>query len=342
MATNNDIDTYKIISLIEDLVDMSKVPKEPSKHASDGVLDTFTYKINVLIQNLYKTLNEPDQLNIKIKINEGLKFKPCDSYSPSDIIWHYVRHGLCLLYMLKCELHKLNLQGRNIDDTHQMEIRHPKERQEGANSKKVIERHVAPVDILSIKQQKIIQTLTQIIVCLGICPYLQPGVGLPFHMRSGFSGILEEITRHIDSSKHQSHERRFYITTQILSSCLNQKSLKAILISRHLIDLVAALCQLGYSKLELKDICIQSEQDTKISASPQIPSNYDQTSNFDYIHILNQEDALITQERNDCAKLLHQILNATYHPLVVQILFALQKPSSSSQQIKDSRKGNTS
>lgn len=340
MATSKSIDTSKIISLIEGFVDMSKVPKESSKHDDDKMLDIFARKINILIQNLHKTLNEPDLLNVKIKINEGLKFEHCDSYSHADIIWYYILHGLYLLHMLKCELHKLTLEGtRNVDETHQVKTEHLKERQKRAHSKKITEAHVPPADILSIKEQKLIQTLTQVIVCLGICPYLQPGVGLPPHMRSGFSDILEEINHHIDSSKPQFHERRLYITTQILSSCLNQKSLKAILISRHLIDLVSALCQLGYSKLEMKDICIQSEQETKTSAS-QISSNDDLTNTFDYIHTLNQEGSLIAQERNDCAKLLHQILNHTYRPLVVQILFALQNSSSNSQQIKESRKGN--
>ena len=46
-------------------------------------------------------------------------------------------------------------------------------------------------DVLSFSQQKHVATLLQFIVCLGVCPNLQPGVGIPFAKRSGFAQLIK-------------------------------------------------------------------------------------------------------------------------------------------------------
>ena len=65
--------------------------------------------------------------------------------------------------------------------------------QEPSKGKSPADSAAPPVspDVLSFSQQKHVTTLVQFIVCLGVCPNLHPGVGIPLAKRSGFAQLIK-------------------------------------------------------------------------------------------------------------------------------------------------------
>lgn len=100
-----------------------------------------------------------------------------------------------------------------------------------------------PPDVLSVAQQKTLGTVLQFLVTLGLCPYLVPGVGVSLALRSAF-GVAVEGAVHRDVAPPC--ERRLLITTTVFLEVAALSSLATLVFTRHLGDLMAALCQLGY------------------------------------------------------------------------------------------------
>ena len=96
-------------------------------------------------------------------------------------------------------------------------------------------------DVLSFAQQKTVATSVQLVVCLGICPGLLPGVGVPVERRSAYGNLLS-----CDGPSPEVRERRLLQCLSVLLHCVGQSTLSDIVLSRHLSDLLAALCQLCY------------------------------------------------------------------------------------------------
>ncbi|XP_072136162.1 transport and Golgi organization protein 6 homolog isoform X2 [Mobula birostris] len=99
-------------------------------------------------------------------------------------------------------------------------------------------------DTLGVSQQKTVQAALQFVVTLGICPYLLPGVGIPLGCRSEFAATVEKVVR---DSVPADGSWRLYTITQSLLTIAEHPSLESLVFSRHLGDLIASLCQLGYS-----------------------------------------------------------------------------------------------
>lgn len=98
-----------------------------------------------------------------------------------------------------------------------------------------------PPDVLSVSQQKILGTALQIVVSLGLCPYLAPGVGVPLGRRSAFGAMVEKLV-----CGGPAVGRRLLTTTNVLLQLAELSSLATLVFTRHLGDVMAALCQLGY------------------------------------------------------------------------------------------------
>ena len=65
--------------------------------------------------------------------------------------------------------------------------------QETSKGKSLVDSAAPPAspDVLSFSQQNHVTTLLQFIVCLGVCPNLRPGVGIPLVKRSGFAQLIK-------------------------------------------------------------------------------------------------------------------------------------------------------
>ncbi|XP_065934325.1 transport and Golgi organization protein 6 homolog isoform X2 [Magallana gigas] len=102
-------------------------------------------------------------------------------------------------------------------------------------------------DILSVGQQKTVLSILQFTVVLGLCPHLQPGIGIPIERRSEFGKLLLESSMLTALSGHE-HYVSLLQTVWVLMTCLDSPSLGQIILSRHLNDILAALLQLVHGK----------------------------------------------------------------------------------------------
>ncbi|XP_061450194.1 transport and Golgi organization protein 6 homolog isoform X2 [Rhineura floridana] len=149
-------------------------------------------------------------------------------------------------------------------------------------------------DTLSIAQEKIIQAALQFVVTLGLCPYLLPGVGLPLGNRTEFSDLVQEV---VSPGCLSSATRKLYATCSVLMEVARHPSLGSLILTRHLGDLMAGLCQLGFcpARRKGKDVKLQEEL-----------------------------MGLTEEERSSCRGALRGLLDRVYQPLVVRELLLLQ------------------
>ncbi|XP_053305344.1 transport and Golgi organization protein 6 homolog [Spea bombifrons] len=148
-------------------------------------------------------------------------------------------------------------------------------------------------DTLSISQQKSVQSVLQFVVSMGICPYLLPGIGLPLQQRSEFGALVHRM---VSCDVPIIRTRRLYICCTTLLEVSRHPSLGSLLLTNHLGDLMAGLCQLGFCPTKAK-----TEQNTS-----------------------EKLKELTESERVRCKEALRGLLDQVYQPLVVRELLILQ------------------
>lgn len=153
-----------------------------------------------------------------------------------------------------------------------------------------------PPDVLSVSQQKTLSTALQFVVSLAICPYLAPGVGVPLGHRSVFGTVVERLTH--NGTKSLEGQQRLLTTTNVLLKMAELSSLATLVFARHLGDLMAALCQLGYQPH--KEETGTAEEGNELSA----------------------------EQRRMCREALRNLLEKVYQPIVIKELLILQGPKS--------------
>ncbi|KAJ7312187.1 hypothetical protein JRQ81_006549 [Phrynocephalus forsythii] len=146
-------------------------------------------------------------------------------------------------------------------------------------------------DTLSIAQEKTVQAALQFVVTLGLCPFLLPGVGLPFQCRTEFSAQVWDV---VPRGPLASAMSKLYATCTSLMEIAQHPSLASLVLTHHLGDLLAGLCQLGYCPVKRKD------EEAK------------------------RPMGLTEEERASCRKALQGLLDRVYQPLVVRELLLLQ------------------
>ena len=102
-------------------------------------------------------------------------------------------------------------------------------------------------DTLSFEEQKVVLMTVQFIVCLGISPSLDKGVGIPIEMRSEFSKLIQ-ISSDEGEIGTQERQWRLYVCLKVMISCIFIPSLGSIILSRHFTDILAGLLQLIHSQ----------------------------------------------------------------------------------------------
>ncbi|XP_062575035.1 transport and Golgi organization protein 6 homolog isoform X2 [Saccostrea cucullata] len=108
-------------------------------------------------------------------------------------------------------------------------------------------------DSLSVSHQKTVLSLLQFIVVLGVCPHLQPGVGIPIERRSEYAKVLLESSVSSNLSDEE-HRVSLLQTLWVLVTCLKSPSLAQIILSCHFGDILAALLQLIHGGSERKSV----------------------------------------------------------------------------------------
>ncbi|KAM3609903.1 uncharacterized protein V6R79_022209 [Siganus canaliculatus] len=146
-----------------------------------------------------------------------------------------------------------------------------------------------PPDVLSVSQQKSLGAALQFVVTLGLCPYLAPGVGVPLARRSAFGAVVEKLVCSVSAA---TAGRRLLSTTKVLLELAELSSLATLVFTRHLGDVMAALCQLGYQPQ-------RSEEEGKLPT-------------------------LSADECRTCKEALRKLLGKVYQPIVIKELLILQ------------------
>lgn len=142
-----------------------------------------------------------------------------------------------------------------------------------------------PPDVLSVSHQKTLGAALQFVVSLGLCPYLAAGVGVPLGRRSAFGAVVDKLIRREASPPAG---RRLLTTTSVLLQVAELPSLATLVFTRHLGDVMAALCQLGYEP---------HREDHK---------------------------PLSIDECRSCKEALRNLLGRVYQPMVIKELLILQ------------------
>ncbi|KAK5868083.1 hypothetical protein PBY51_012526 [Eleginops maclovinus] len=143
-----------------------------------------------------------------------------------------------------------------------------------------------PPDVLSVTQQKTLGAALQFVVSLGLCPYLAPGVGVPLGRRSAFGAMVEKLFHGVPV---QDAGRRLLTTMKVLLQLAELSSLATLVFTRHLGDVMAALCQLGF----------QPRWEEKMQD-------------------------LSPEECQTCKEALKKLLGKVYQPIVIKELLILQ------------------
>lgn len=152
-----------------------------------------------------------------------------------DITWSFARKCLSLLLALAHHLTRLR---KAFDQESLLSL-------PADNSRRCPHDAAPPLppDVLSVAQQKTVCSGLQFAVTLGLCPYLGTGVGVPLGRRSTLGAAVEGAVRRDVSP---SSERRLLLTASALLEISTAPSLATELFTRHLGDIMAALCQLGF------------------------------------------------------------------------------------------------
>lgn len=163
--------------------------------------------------------------------------------------WDFVLYCLKTLYLLQESL-KHTVEEYNKQKTHSIDP-------SGAPP-------VSP-DTLSFEEQKVVLIAVQFVVCLGISPYLDKGVGIPADMRSEFS-VLLRASSDMSVIGEQEKRQRLFTCLKVFMSCIFTPSLGSIILSRHLVDILAGLLQLTHSVKGAETAKISSPEEEKSNA----------------------------------------------------------------------------
>ncbi|XP_044519086.1 transport and Golgi organization protein 6 homolog [Gracilinanus agilis] len=241
-----------------------------TKH--DVLLDTLKSNLSALDEKFEEDPEWKELKNLQDVIASGAEWLQ----NSVDVTWNFTSQLLVLLLCLK---QSMVLLAANF---------HPPE----PNPRTAEAAPVLSPDTLSISQQKTVQSALQFVVTLGICPFLLPGVGIPLRCRTEFGAVIQDI---VSFSAAPSAVHRLYTSCIVLLDVAKHVSLGSLILSRHLGDIAAGLCQLGFCPMKRKDEL----------AKP-------------------LEEGLKEEERTQARKALQSILDQVYQPLVVRELIILQ------------------
>ncbi|XP_061197020.1 transport and Golgi organization protein 6 homolog [Saccostrea echinata] len=233
---SNLIDTNCILDLMNILVKPEFIParKNDKDAEKENVYSIFDTALKNCLEAFWKTLEGEKHLafrNIFQENRNKLKHK-CNAES---IVQTYLEVCEVLLYTLHTIMQEKMTEFKKRE-------------------KRELKPNEAPPlspDTLSVSHQKTILSLLQFIVVLGVCPHLQPGVGIPIEKRSEYGKLLLESSMSSNMSNEEHHVSLLQ-TLWVLVTCLKSPSLAQILLSCHFGDILAALLQVIHGGCEGK------------------------------------------------------------------------------------------
>ncbi|KAK9517311.1 hypothetical protein VZT92_025194 [Zoarces viviparus] len=155
-----------------------------------------------------------------------------------------------------------------------------------------------PPDVLGVAQQQTLGAALQFVVSLGLCPYLAAGVGVSLGRRSAFGAMVDQLVR---GGAAPAAGRRLLTTTNILLQLAELSCLATLVFTRHLGDVMAALCQLGYQ-----------------------PRRAERSGTGE-----GKMQELSAEECQTCKEALKSLHGKVYQPMIIKELLILQGPKQS-------------
>ncbi|CAJ1057290.1 transport and Golgi organization protein 6 homolog [Xyrichtys novacula] len=261
---------FSAISILTKPLGDGSVQNAQSSH-QEALLAVLQAHRALLLDQLHSVSTFKEVKRLREEVMTEVDWYSCDS---EDITWGFVQE--CLLLFLTLARHlssELELFNQRppppAAKLHTPEMAPP-----------------LPPDVLSVCQQKTFGAALQFVVSLGLCPFLAPGVGVPLSCRSAFGAMVEKL---VCGGKVLERRRRLLITTNVLLKLAELSSLATLVFTRHLGDVMAALCQLGYQPA-------RAEEEKDLSA----------------------------EERHKCKEALKSLLGKVYQPIVIKELLILQ------------------
>ena len=240
--------------------------------------------------------------------------------------WDFTVEGLCLLILLDETLEFLQKE----------EIR--TQPSPSSKHKDRTPPHPPPKALLSIPDQKLVQTLLQFVVSLGIYPYLLPGVDTLLKLRLSHAKSVEKSQNTLNSTKSW----HLFTCCQVLIKCTENSVLGPTVLSYHLSDILVSLIQICYGPTDKRSwsaVNTRPEEDSNMAGSgstpPQTPGDITVDKTRATISNESSKDVncgprtITPEEKELCLGALQQLLDRVYQPLVVRGLLMLQGMPSS-------------
>lgn len=217
-----------------------------------------------------------------------------------DVTWYFTSMCLCLLEALNNCLDQLLVTNTTQPSR---KLQYPE----------------LPPNILSIQHQKIVQTMVQFIIMLGVTPYLLSGVGMSLKQRTKSPDIIATLKQlqqaHMTNQQKAWH---LYKCCHVLVKCSDQPSLRAAIFPTHLIDVIGGLLQVCYGPLDHPILSPSNSlsSDTKFTSPADIKP----------LMVINSNctPSISEEQREMISQLLESLLDKMYPPLVISQLLTLQ------------------
>ncbi|XP_033117179.1 transport and Golgi organization protein 6 homolog [Anneissia japonica] len=333
MATYSSRDVLEAMELL-----ISPVQQQSQSEKSDGLSMVFQINLKRLHDRIKQEQYSESELHLHLPVCKEVQ---------TSLEWSaiYLETCLQLLLCLKQSLQK---------------VEEKKENKRDENFKHKRPHDCAPPlspATLSINDQKVVTTLTQFIVCLGIAPNLDAGVGIPLSMRSDFSVLLSKTSISSDLSLESENQNLARVMRKLLDST-DLAALGGIILSKYLNDFLAALVQLSFKPQSSKAVGDAANLNKESASSITLPdplsvekgsskhpedhleaaenaSNLVGSSDTPNDHLVGSSGTPPV-DRHVWRKELELLLNKLYQPMVIRELLLLQ--GGLSKRVKDRTK----
>ena len=283
-----------LVVLMRELVSSERAEDAPTGWQERLVHNT-TAVHQLLTRDEYSSVRERLSSVWKEKLPTCL---PSDAESDAHSQWSYVLEGLSLLLCLK-----------------ELLI-------EAGNQYQCERESAAPRALLSVSDNKVMRTLLQFIVTLGLYPYLLPGVGLPLSLRS--NNPDESVTK-VDSMVRERRAWHLYIAVvKVLVEVTEESAsliMSSIIFSTAFSDMLSALVQVCFappekptSNLSLSSTVHSIHTPADITLSQAIPTS-------------GSDPCLLPSDREWCMSTLRRLLDRTHQIIVVRELLMMPQTS---------------
>ena len=285
-----------------------------STETTPGCREGLVERLQANVESLKAHLRQPEFAELGQKLNH-LRYAYSISQASVEGVqatyFEFTVEALCLLITLDEALKFLEKQDIASQSSTEGESKNPM--------------HPTPKALLGASDLKLVQSLVQFIVSLGIYPYLIPGVDTLLELRLSHAKSVAKSQRTLYTEKSW----HLFACCQVLVQCAENLVLGPTVLSRHLSDILASLIQVCYGPM---DRCIGSDSASNKPSNtmsgthvlPATPGDVVMEKESNGSDVGHSPRAITAVERERCVEALQQLLDRVYQPLVIRELLTLQ------------------